>query len=212
MKTIETAVYSFDELTDTSKQNAIEWYRTTSAGDRYFAETVFEDAVTIADIIGLDIRQTRKTLMDGSHSYGPTIYYSGFRSQGDGACFEGIYQYKKGAVRAIKEYAPLDKELHRIANVLQSAQKKHFYKLEASCKHRGYYYHSGYMQIDVLHVENQYRDIGDSEDEITQALRDFADWIYKQLETGYEYQNSDEQIIETIKCNEYQFTKDGSLF
>jgi len=211
-QTIETLVYSFDELSEDAKQKAIEWYRTASMRASFFAECIFEDAADIADLFGLDIRQTRKTLKDGSTRYDPTIYYSGFWSQGDGACFEGQYKYKKGALKAVRAYAPNNPELHRIVKELQDIQKRHFYKLGAVCKHRGHYYHSGCMSVSVEHLADNYRDIGNAEDDITQALRDFAGWLYRRLEKEWECQNSDECIIENIQANEYQFTEDGKIF
>ena len=211
-QTIETLVYSFDELSEDAKKKAIEWYRENGLSDWFFAEYIFEEAADIADLFGLDIRQTRKTLKDGSTRYDPTIYYSGFWSQGDGACFEGQYRYKKGALKAVRAYAPNNPELHRIVKELQDIQKWHFYKLGAVCKHRGHYSHSGCMRVEVFHTEDNYKDIGNAEDDITQALRDFADWIYQRLEKEWEYQNSEDVIIENIRINEYQFTEDGKIF
>ncbi len=37
-------------------------------------------------------------------------------------------------------------------------------------------------------------------------------WIYRQLEKEYEYQNSDECVDENILCNSYTFTEDGKRF
>ena len=211
MRTIQKTVFMFDELSTGAKEKAREWYRESSAGDDFFAESVYDDAAEMADILGIDLRQTRKTKMDGSHTYEPTIYYSGFWSQGDGACFVGKYSYKKGASKEIRKSAPKDKELHRIADGLQSAQKKHFYKLWANCKQSGHYYHSGCMSVDVWHDDDKYRDIGDAEDDIRQLMRDFADWIYKQLENEYEFDNSDDAVTENIRANEYEFDINGGI-
>lgn len=206
---IEKTVYSFDELSDKAKERARDWYR--GDGEFFGAEYVFEDAATIADLMGIDLCQTRKTRMGGSHYYAPTIYWSGFWSQGDGACFECSYRYKKGSVQAIKEYAPKDTELLRIAKALQDAQRKQFYKLTASSRNSGHYYHSGCMSVSVEHSEDRYRDIGEAEDDIRQALRDFADWIYKELEEAYDWENSDENVDESIRANDYQFDEDGEV-
>lgn len=210
MRVIEKTVYKYSELSESAQEKARAWYRDASAGDNYFAESVFEDAANVADILGIDLRQTRKTKMDGSHSYEPTIYFSGFSSQGDGACFVGSYKYKKGAGKALRQYAPTDVELHRIADELQATQKRYFYSLEAKCSHRGHYYHSGYMDVEAYDKRDEYRDC--PADEITDSLRSFADWIYRQLENGYEYQMSDEQVTDAIEANEYEFSKDGSIF
>lgn len=210
MQVIEKTVFQFDELSEAAKQKALEWYRQASQGDNYYQESVYEDAAAIGDILGIDLNQKRVPLMNGSHRYDPCIYYSGFWSQGDGACFEGQYSYKKGALKAIRAYAPKDAELHRIAKGLQDVQKRHFYSLVASCKHRGRYYHSGCMNVDVSDNRGSYRDIGDAEAAITQLMRDFADWIYKQLENAYEWENADEQVVENIRANEYEFDENGN--
>ena len=148
--------------------------------------------------------------MGGGTGSEPRIFFSGFSSQGDGACFEGRYRYKKGALAKIHAEAPKDVELQRIAKGLQDVQRRHFYRLEALCEHRGHYCHSGCMAVEVRHEEDRYRDIGDAEDDVTQLLRDFADWIYKQLEAEHDYRTSDEQVIEAIEAIPYEFYENGS--
>lgn len=100
----------------------------------------------------------------------------------------------------------------RIAQGLQGVQKKYFYRLLARCQHRGHYYHSGCMRVEVEHRDDSYRDVNDAEAEVTQLLRDFADWIYGRLEAEYDYLNSDEQVEESILANEYDFdTGNGGI-
>jgi hypothetical protein len=209
MRTISTDVYQYHELSAEAKSKARDWYREASTYDDFYSESVFDDAADIADIMGLDIRQTQSKRMSGEVTHKPTIYFSGFYSQGDGACFEGKYRYKPGALKALIEHAPLDFELHRICEALQKAQKPHFYRLIASIKHRGHYHHSGCMAFDFDYVGDDDRSTEQSESDIIEALTSFADWIYKQLENAYDYQNSDAAIAETIEANEYEFTIEG---
>lgn len=86
-------------------------------------------------------------------------------------------------------------------------QRRSFYKLTATIKHRGHYYHEMCTDIDV------YRADGDADsatiDTMKQTLRDFMRWIYRQLEAEYDWRNSDEQIDESIRCNEYEFEESG---
>ena len=207
-ETTTRTLYKFTELSPEAQQHALENQSRFESED-FDSEYIFDDAATIADLFGLDIRQTRKIRNDGSHFYDPTIYYSGFSSQGDGACFEGTYRYAKGATKKIRGYAPQDKELHRIADELQAVQRKHFYHLIASMNHTGHYCHSGCMSVEVEHNEDRYRDIGDAEGDIRQLMRDFADWIYAALESEYRYQTSDEAVEEAICANEYEFDENG---
>ena len=37
-------------------------------------------------------------------------------------------------------------------------------------------------------------------------------WIYRTLESEYDYQNADEQVDENIEANEYTFTAEGRRF
>lgn len=211
MRILETKLYTFNELDDRAKERARDWWRQHVFSDSCDWEFVYEDAANVAELLGIDLRQTRKELVGGGHRYDPTIYFSGFWSQGDGACFEGSYTYKKGAPKAIREYAPQDTELHRIADTLQQVQSRYFYRLYANMKHHGRYYHSGYMDVEVEYNGDDDRDISEAEDDITQLMRDFADWIYRQLENEYEYQSSDEVIDEVIIMNEYEFEENGDV-
>ena len=206
MRTIEKTVFKFKELSEAAKVRARDWYR---GGDNDFdVGYVYEDAVTIADLFGLDINTRRSK----SGNYSSNIYYSGFWSQGDGACFEGTYRHKTGALKAIKEYAPQDTELHAIVAALQAVQKKYFYRLRATCGHRGHYYHSGCMSVDVEYQGDDYRDVArEDEQEITDQLRLFADWIYDKLEADYEWRNAAEQVDESIIANEYEFDEEGGI-
>lgn len=207
-RTKESTVYQFDELSDTAKERARDWLREAEAGD-FDAENVLDDAGTIAELLGISIATHAVKLMNGSSRQKPTIYYSGFHNQGDGACFEGSYSYKAGSVKAVKDYAPRDGELQRIATTLRDIQRPFFYHLQASIKHTGRYSHSHSTTIDVEYDGDSYRDIGQAEEGIREALRDFMDWIYYQLQTEYEYRLSDEVIDETIRANEYEFDEDG---
>lgn len=51
-----------------------------------------------------------------------------------------------------------------------------------------------------------------AEDAVIDALRDFARWLYRQLEREYYYRSSDEAIDETIVANDYTFTETGRRF
>ena len=204
-------LYKFDELSPEAQQHALENQSRFESED-FDPEFVYDDAATIAELFGLDIRQTRKIRNDGSHFYDPTIYptiyYSGFCYQGDGACFEGTYSYKAGALKAVKDYAGQDERLHRIVKALQDIQRKNFYQLTAKCKHSGHYYHSGCMSVDVERSDDKEM-TADAEETVEECLRDFADWIYEQLENEYDYRTGEESCREEIEANDYEFTEKG---
>lgn len=208
-RTEEITLYSFNELEDSAKETARQQCRENI--DHYYSESVYEDAEKVAAILGIEFDSKKIPLMNGTYRSAPKIWFSGFYSQGDGACFEGSYSYAKGSTKRIREYAPNDNDLHSIADNLANVQRRNFYQLRATCEHSGRYYHSGCMSVAVEHCEDQWRDIGDAEDEITDELRSFADWIYSQLEKEYEYLTSDEQVEDSIIANEYEFHENGTI-
>ena len=143
MRTQTTTVYFFDELSDEAKQAAIDSNRSWIVQDFDWWDSSFEMFAEAAELFGLDIRQARKSFVGGGHRYDHTIFFSGFSSQGDGACFEGHYTYKKGALKATEQPFPGDSELLCIVRDLQTLQQRNFYQLTAAAKHRGCYNHSG---------------------------------------------------------------------
>ena len=197
MKTIETKVYSFEELSDDAKETAMQDFRESNL-DYDWSEYTIEDTKEVGKIIGIDVDK---------------VYFSGFWSQGDGACFEGSYCYSKDSVSKILEYAPKDTELHRITLELSKIQRKNFYQLQAYVKHSGFYYHEKYTDIQVV---SQNEAMGGANDEayyeIKELLCSFMQWIYKRLEETYDCLQADEQIAETIVCNEYDFLETGKMF
>ena len=109
MRTQTTTIYKFDELSDEAKQIAIDGNRSWNVQDFEWWESSFDSFAEAADLFGLDIRQTVNP--GAGRCFIPTIFFSGFSSQGDGACFEGEYAHKKGALGATKQAFPADSEL-----------------------------------------------------------------------------------------------------
>lgn len=184
----------FQDLDIQAKELARSWYR-EGAFDYEWYEAVYEDFLKVCSILGISIHRNNNS---------NNIYFSGFASQGDGACFEGTYHYAKGAVKNIQTYAPTDKSLQAIARSLQAVQRRNFYRLSANIVHRGRYCHEGTMDITIYDCPN-----ADDEEALTETLRDLARWLYKQLESEYDYLSSDEAVDEAIIANEYYFDADG---
>jgi hypothetical protein len=210
-RTVESEVFKFEELSEGAKECARAWWRECDACDNFWSESVIEDAMECAKIIGIDLRQRPVKLMGGGTRGEPAIYYSGFASQGDGACFEGTYSYAKGAAKAIRQHAPQDTVLHGIADALQAIQRRAFYRLNGCVKQSGHYMHSGCTRIEVTD-DITGNDVAESvRQDIADALREFMDWIYHQLKSQWDYHNSDEQVDENILCNEYKFDESGRI-
>lgn len=209
---IEITVYRLIELSGDAKDKARAWYREGGFDDDWY-DAVYEDFQRVAEILGLDLKTRTVRLMGGGTRQDPCIWFRGFWSQGDGACFETRYSYRKAAPRRIREYAPQDTELHCIADALQAVQRRNFYQLRAEATHRGHYYHEYCMAISVERGSLTWQDMtADAEDVVIEALRDLARWLYRQLARQYDYLSSDDVVDETIIANGYTFTEAGQRF
>ncbi len=209
---IETTLYTIDELSDAAKENARVWYRDQGLHDDWY-DFVYEDFETICRILGVTLATSPVRLYGGGIRDKPQVYFSGFSSQGDGASFAGQYGHAKGAGKAIRTHAPKDTELHRIADELQAVQRKNFWQLIATLRQSGRYCHEYSMAIEVERDSPTWQPpTDDAEDTVTEAMRDLARWLYRQLRSEYEHQTSDAVVDETIVVNQFTFTAEGRRF
>ena len=185
MRTVNTNIFKYSELSSKAQEavkshyieNLTDWHNPT-----------LEDVQQIATYLGFDPFQ---------------VYYSGFYSQGDGACFVGSWRRNSLKIELLKSYAPIDQELHRIAEELAKAPKE----MVIQTTHSGRYYHENSMEFtldndEVIGLEQILNLKGN--------LKAFAKWIYRQLEKQYEYECKDETIAEAVAGNEYY--EDGRLY
>ena len=128
--------------------------------------------------------------------------------------FGSSYRYAKGSAKKIREeFGPCEahQELYRIADGLAELQRKSFYSIFARIYRSGHYYHEYTMRIECAEDTRRGTDLPiEVETEVLEYMRDLARWLYKQLEESYEWIMSDEQVDESIRCNEYEFACDGS--
>jgi hypothetical protein len=186
--TIEVKLFKYDELTNKAKEKALDWYREASQHDNFW-DYSYDDFKEVAARLGFDIgTRTENWYNTGTKKSGTTqrdtIYFSGFSSQGDGACFEGTWQPHPPLensshktfptfLEAIKDHAPKDEVLHGIAIQLDKARawvQAHngegaipgtsaaFRKCNVTAKitHKGHYYHDGCMDFEFR--DNEWED------------------------------------------------------
>ena len=190
METKQIEVYLYDELSDTAKDKARDWYANGMDIDLDFAT---DDIKHIASLFGLTIDR---------------LFYS-VGGYGDYCMIKGEYAYKKGALAAVRKEAPQDKELLAIVSDLQTLQRKHFYSLSSTLAPSGL--RNGLTNV----TSGDYRrfDMSDAtEDSLQEIFRAFSSWAESQLTSEYEYQTSQESIEESIRCNEYTFLENGQRF
>lgn len=209
---VETVVYAIEELSETAKESARTWYRDTCLDHEWY-DAVFEDFETVCRLLGVTLRTSPVRLTGGGTRASAHVFFRGFWSQGDGACFEGTLSHAGGASRAIRAHAPKDTELHRIADALQAVQRRNFYELLTDVRHRGHYCHEHCMAIAVERDSPTGQEMtDDAGDTVAEALRDLARWLYRALEREYEYLTCDAAVDEAIAVNGWTFTSDGEHF
>lgn len=190
MRTSEKTVFQFDELAENAKETAREWFRDASSGDSSWSEFSIEDAKRIGALIGFDV---------------DVVFWCGFGSQGDGACWSGSVTYSNGCTANVARECPNDAGIQRIAREWQDLQRRNCYQVRGSvsASYRG-------MRTSVEAYRSDDRDIVE-EGDIDAIVSDFAHWIYRALEQEYECQMSDDQVDESIRANGYEFDEDGRI-
>lgn len=142
-------------------------------------------------------------------------YFSGFGSQGDGACFEGC-------IDDLKEFIERNELTEKFAWLLQLLETDYVRCISISCKSRGNYCHEHTMEFDDTFELGHYHDPEDgliylsAQQEIEEAEKrwpDFVDTVkemfldharqlYKYLEEEHDYLTSDEHVLESLIAND----------
>jgi hypothetical protein len=206
-RVIETTVYKYDELSDKAKAKARDWYRNASAGDTYFAECLTDPGgyfETVAKFLGF-------TISTSKHRKGAlAIHWTGFWSQGDGACFEGTWLAREVNAAKVKEWAPEDKVIHTLADRFAALAAERP-ETSGSIESRDSRYCHEYTVEPELQpdMDDDKEPTAEQQAEFKDATRALMKWMYRALETQYEADNSDEAVAETIEANEYEFLEDG---
>lgn len=142
----------------------------------------------------------------------PEIFFDGFGSQGDGACFtcDGI-DVTKLAEHLVMNRFITGKEKKRLIQLSDSFSLK--------IRGRGTIYsHKRTKYIDLetdlsFFFNKKDTDLVVKTREIAEKLRlDLCDKIYKDLETEYEYLTSDDSVADTLRANEYEFDEEGYIY
>lgn len=136
-----------------------------------------------------------------------SVYWSGFWSQGDGACFDG---YTHDMVKL----CTTAEELKQFADIYELKE------VSMSWVSRDSYCHEHTLRFEV----QDHRYAGDSDDDLTRMrekliqietarveelekaviewIKDQCRKLYDDLEQEYEHLTSDEQILESLECND----------
>jgi len=193
--------FIFEELSPEAQEKAMEWYRSgdNSPYDGWY-ETIYEDWKEKLQEQGFEKVE---------------FFWSGFWSQGDGACFTAtvdLEKYIKANVEGILKGRISD--IFTLRKIIKNDPCESDWEVETPfIKREGHYYHEKTMESRL-----DWR--GDAPPEIEKTLvglqdcilenaRSLAKAFYKALEKEYEYLTGDECTKENIIANEYLFNENG---
>lgn len=147
------------------------------------------------------------------------IYWSGFWSQGDGACFTGSWSVDWMKLDEVSGYT----SEARAKEILAYPEKvRGLYKLlelddeewdeeipiatGVELDHRGNYSHENSISFEFDPYPTD-----EAQEEFKDWCKDLMRMIYRDLEADYEWQMSDEGVQDVIELNNYDFNDKGEL-
>lgn len=193
----------FNNLPESVRSSVLDKYRHWNTEHIDWWDSVYDTFKSEMEAIGLEVDR---------------MYFSGFWSQGDGACFEG-------SVRNWEEFLP---SLGYNCPALINHAANHF---RFSAGHSGHYYHENCTRFSVDlplpdHDEDRwFADVylpyekhsvqeaaamallntyssSSLESVFTDAFKDHMRELYKRLEAEYDYLTSDEAVLEALEAND----------
>ena len=198
--TKQYTVYKFSELPEKTRAEIVERNRHINVDNDFWYDYVIEDG---------------KEALEEQGFIEPTIYFRGFSSQGDGACFDikGFDAAKYIAFHKLgKKFPRIKKEPKAIYGYIRKNSLASHYS----------HYNTRDFEITVELSEtekehtvpwwNKYEEEAMRFQEHVEETRiELSQNIYGKLEAAYSSQTDDDAIIETIQDNEYYFTEDGEI-
>jgi hypothetical protein len=189
MKKVEITLYQFKELSKEAQAKALETYRDINTDYEWY-DYIFEEWKEKLKKLGYEDAE---------------ILFSGFGSQGDGACFTAeVY---------LKHWLKKHKLEKKYKKLFQEADD-----VKITIKHSWRYSYSSSTDVDYEWYGDAERLTDKLEDNILEVIElikeereKLGDKIYKELDDTYYNLIGDEAIADTLEVNEYDFTDDGKI-
>ena len=189
MKEITIKVFPFSELSEKAKQKALDKFRDINTNYHDWEEPIIEGAKEDLENLGYkDIK----------------ILYSGFGSQGDGACFTARVNIQKWLKR------------HKLSNKYRALYRDNGEHFSFDITHHWRYYFASSTNVEQGFWDGSSPKAQAQAEEVLKRIEaereKLGNRIYRDLETYYFELQEDEAVIDTIEANEYTFREDGTLF
>lgn len=149
--------------------------------------------------------------------YMDILYFSGFSSQGDGACFNGSLEDEVAFLEAhaTPDEYPMIRDCHKADCAMYSAtwhnegRYMHSNTLRFSVQYNDFTYCMAHVydlpvleDMGITHFEKAFeKEQSDLESLIKEVVKGYCDDIYRELEAEYYGLTSDEAVMDTMKAN-----------
>lgn len=185
MKTKTINLYSFSELSEDAKKKALDGLRSVNVEYHKWYDFIEDEWVEKLNEEGF---------------VGATVYFSGFSSQGDGACFDADIDITKFTD---------NKRLLALASQTEYTIQKNSYASHYSHER------TRYVDFNSITTRTTQSNIHKAMMNLCAAIEakrlELSRELYRALEKAHDDLISDKQIIETINANEWTFTENGKL-
>lgn len=197
-------VYSFDELSEEVQAKVLDKFRDTNTNYDDWNDSIIDGWKEDLNTIGFGDAE---------------IMYSGFYSQGDGACFTSKWFNMDFLFKHfLEKYPSQSKLLNRLMKLFNSGK---IWDSGSNIYHNFNYYHSRSTSLRFnIEIESkpfiEYPNVEEAinalEEMIIGEMVSLGNRIYKDLGDSYEELRSDEAVKESIIANDYEFHQGGDLY
>lgn len=185
----------FQALPDNVREDVVEKRRYWNVEDEYWHEHLIDDFKKGMAELGIRANM---------------VYFSGFCSQGDGACFDGRID-DKTKLFALPEFAAFKEFAHSLYNVTWSSRGNYCHEetlsFEFSLNEESEPWELDYdnplrYQVDKIAYDDAMALMAKFEPVFTEWIKSKCRELYNTLEEEYDYQTEDEQVVESLIAND----------
>lgn len=208
MRTVETIIYNVEDLKKEElkelRDRVLEKHRDINVDYDGWYECIEEDFKEKLTSLGYDDIEAT---------------WSGFWSQGDGASFTGeIWISEEVLKRLYPDYNELKQSIKNMIidnvkiNIVRNSYYPHYVHSNTIFAELDTY-DLDYILEDHPRLENKvYKVLEIIEDNINKEIKQLSDDYYDDLREYYHEMTSDDQVLETLEANDYEFLEDGSMY
>ena len=196
----------FEALPEKTRQEILDKHRYRYTEHYEWRDSVYEQFAEKMEELGIIIHTRTYNSARGRSYTENAIYFSGFCSQGDGACFNGeIGDFEKAFARhstLLLEH--IGKISYRTVSWTSTGSYSHSSSLAFSDQFE--IVPTDYIGLRLIAQEQLEAELTDKWEQfaenVKQEIKGLCDELYENLEEEYDYLTSDESVLESLDAND----------